>query len=132
MTDNLGRPEWTEDEKAGALIRVNSRQKWQSVNDIARELASETDRSFFAVRSKLHKMLMTPERKAQWRATENKRYRDRVPAYRSKTELQILANRPPSDVLREHAERCQAPVRDLTAAYFGDPPVGYSALERRA
>jgi IS30 family transposase len=38
----------------------------------------------------------------------------------------------PDHVEREWRERQVAPIRDLTAAYLGDPPVGYSALERRS
>lgn len=124
-------PEWTAEEIATALSRFNNRPDGISRRDIARELAPELGRTFNAVNGKLHKLTMTPEQKARWRLTENKRYRDRVPAYRSKTELEILASRPPCEVLQEHSTRCQAPVRDLTAALCGDPPVGYSALERR-
>lgn len=35
------------------------------------------------------------------------------------------------EALRERAKRLHAPPRDLTGAFFGDPPVGYSQLDRR-
>lgn len=35
-------------------------------------------------------------------------------------------------VLVERDQRYAAPHRSLTAAFFGDPPLGYSALDRRA
>ena len=37
----------------------------------------------------------------------------------------------PADVLESREVRLAAPQRDLTGHLFGDPPVGYSALERR-
>jgi hypothetical protein len=40
--------------------------------------------------------------------------------------------RPTSDLIELRDQRYAAPMRDLTALYMGDPPVGYSALERRA
>jgi hypothetical protein len=38
----------------------------------------------------------------------------------------------PEEVLVDRARRAQLTPRDLTAALMGDPPVGLSALERRA
>lgn len=37
----------------------------------------------------------------------------------------------PASVLEDRDRRADLPPRDLTAAFFGDPPVGYSALDRR-
>jgi hypothetical protein len=37
----------------------------------------------------------------------------------------------PDEVFEERNRRLAAPHRDLTAVFAGDPPVGYSALERR-
>lgn len=37
----------------------------------------------------------------------------------------------PETALAERDRRINAPYRDLTAAFFGDPPLGYSALDRR-
>jgi hypothetical protein len=39
--------------------------------------------------------------------------------------------RPTQQTLLERDTRCAALPRDLTGAFFGDPPVGFSALERR-
>ncbi|MDE2021198.1 MAG: hypothetical protein KGJ13_12755 [Patescibacteria group bacterium] len=38
---------------------------------------------------------------------------------------------PPADVWHERSERVLAPHRDLSGMLMGDPPVGFSALERR-
>jgi hypothetical protein len=37
----------------------------------------------------------------------------------------------PESVLAEQARRLSAPFRDLAGAVFSDPPVGFSALDRR-
>jgi hypothetical protein len=39
--------------------------------------------------------------------------------------------RVPESIIRDRNYRASLAPRDLTAAFFGDPPVGYSALERR-
>lgn len=39
--------------------------------------------------------------------------------------------KPPDDALRQREARYAAVPRDLTGAFFGDPPVGFSALEQR-
>jgi len=39
--------------------------------------------------------------------------------------------RPTPEMLRDRDARAMLPCRDLTAAMFGDPPVGLSALEGR-
>jgi hypothetical protein len=38
----------------------------------------------------------------------------------------------PDEVVTEAKARWSAPRRDISAIVFGDPPVGYSALERRS
>jgi len=44
----------------------------------------------------------------------------------------LSVNQPTEDVLIERNKRLALSPRDLTAAMFGDPLPGYSALERRA
>ena len=41
-------------------------------------------------------------------------------------------HRPTENELREREERLSAPARNIAGLLFGDPPVGFSALERRA
>lgn len=43
----------------------------------------------------------------------------------------VTTVRPPTELLMEREYRLSLPCRDLTAALFGDPPPGYSALDRR-
>lgn len=40
-------------------------------------------------------------------------------------------SRPGEDILAERDRRASAPARNLTGAICGDPPVGFSALDRR-
>lgn len=40
------------------------------------------------------------------------------------------ASRPSSELIEDAQRRSLAP-RSITSAFFGDPPVGYSALDRR-
>lgn len=50
----------------------------------------------------------------------------------SRTEIADLASaRPTADLLVEAARRASASCRDLTAQLMGDPPVGYSELDKR-
>lgn len=57
---------------------------------------------------------------------KKRRYRTRVNLKREDV-LEI-----PREVLAEREFRLSLSPRDLSAAIFGDPPPGYSALERRA
>lgn len=58
----------------------------------------------------------------------DKRRRDRR---RVKDRADPMARVVPQKVLDERDYRLSLPPRDLTAAFFGDPAPGYSALERR-
>jgi len=44
----------------------------------------------------------------------------------------IVDFRPPAELIADRDYRSGLPPRDLSAAFFGDPLPGYSALERRA
>lgn len=63
----------------------------------------------------------------QTRARRKKEY---VPSLHA--ERPYLGPKTSSDIMAEREARYAAPHRDLAGAFFGDPPVGYSALERRA
>ncbi len=47
-------------------------------------------------------------------------------------EMVMKHQRPPEELIADRENRHAAGPRDLTGAFFGDPPRGYSALERRA
>ena len=42
----------------------------------------------------------------------------------------VVHNQAGADVMEERERRLAAPHRSLTAQHFGDPPIGYSALDR--
>lgn len=50
---------------------------------------------------------------------------------KSDLDMAILASRPTEEMLRERDKRNAAAARDLTGLIFGDPPKGYSALDRK-
>lgn len=97
------------------------------------EIASLIGRTEKAVRHKLGYATFTPEQLKQ-RAARAKEYRalcglgGRVHS----NGWDKVGTRPTEDMLQERNARLALQPRDLTAAFFGDPPVGYSALERRA
>lgn len=62
------------------------------------------------------------KRKAEWF-----KHRTRVRSYREST---ISSSRPTAELIEEAKLRATAP-RSLTAEFFGDPPKGWSALDRR-
>ena len=62
------------------------------------------------------------KRKAEWF-----RHRTGIRSYREQT---ISSSRPSYELIEEAKLRAMAP-RSLTAEFFGDPPKGWSALDRR-
>lgn len=77
--------------------------------------------------------LSDEQRDERRRALRRRRMREAKESPRIHVNAQVVvSSRPTHDVIVERARRSDAPFRDLTAAIFGDPPVGYSALERRA
>jgi len=97
------------------------------------EIASALGRSGKAIHAKLMKLRKTPE---QLRADRAKRRKYAVEQYPSRKHgagfTETSRNDPDEDVLAERNYRLGLIPRDLTAAMFGDPPPGYSALDRRA
>lgn len=118
---------WTEQEVA----RVQEMRR----NKIAYEvIAHALGRSTKSIKTQLSYAKMTPdqrERRAQYerdrRAGQNKTL-----AKEAGIKFEAHKSVVPAAVISERNRRIDAPFRDLTAAIFGDPPVGYSALERRA
>lgn len=91
------------------------------------EISGRLGRSPHAVRVKLQKLLMTPERHQARLATERRRYQSRVPA----RDAESVSPRPTDAEIQDRNRRLAIAPRDLTAAMFGDPLPGCSALERR-
>jgi hypothetical protein len=99
------------------------------------EIAERLNRSTKSVTTRLARMKMTPEQKARRLAYENNRLRSKRAAKSGIIGVSASARQNidvEASILMERDRRYGAPARSLTAAFFGDPPVGYSALERRA
>lgn len=99
-----------------------------------RKIAVSIGRTFHQVRSKICWEAMTAEQRES-RALRMRLGKSSVPKTistgRSLEHVRICA-RPSPESLEERARRYSAGPRDLTGAFFGDPPLGYSALEKRA
>lgn len=98
-----------------------------------RQIGERINRTAKAVRVKLKRLTWTPEQRYEFNRKERlrgKKYvaRKTVSGVR---DMVTVVRRAPDDVLADREARYAAP-RDLTGAFFGDPPQGFSALERRA
>lgn len=94
--------------------------------EIAAVLGCERHR----VDSRIRQERMTPEQRAiqlKQKAAWFQRHRTGVRAYREQT---ISSNRPTCELIEEAQQRAMAP-RSLTSEFFGDPPKGWSALDRK-
>lgn len=115
---------WTADETARAL---KMRGDKMTIACIAEALG----RTPKAVKVRLSKLLMTPEE----RERRNKHERDRRAEQESGTRIAGVSfesmSKVPDTVLSERNTRISLQHRDLTAAFFGDPLPGFSALDRR-
>lgn len=124
--DQINRP-WSIEEMT-RLVNLRAEQKSYA------EIADLLGRTRQSVRSKLKNSSFTPEqllRRAKnakiWRELSEKGERRVHPNGWDKP-----SSRPPADLIAERDRRSAMAPRDLTAAMFGDPLPGYSALERRA
>lgn len=113
---------WSPDELE-TLHRMLAEKK--TPKEIAKALGcvrARVDGRIRAERKTPEQRLAEAKRKAEWF-----KHRTRVRSYREST---VSSSRPPSELLEEAKLRAMAP-RSLTAEFFGDPPQGYSELDRR-
>lgn len=97
---------WPDLEKAELMrLRTIEGRDWA-------EIASQLKRSEAAVKSKF-KYLQSEK-------------------LRQEPEAEVTRTNVPKDVLAEQARRLSAMARDLTGSLLGDPPLGFSALDRRS
>ncbi len=97
-------------------------------------MAAKLNRTERSVRAFITRATCTPEQRRKQQDAENawrRQYRrDYIRTGYSKEENVRASERPSHDLLRERDRRLSLPCRDLTSAFFGDPPVGLSALDR--
>ncbi len=104
-----------------------------------RLIASKTGRSLASIEKVLWRANWTPERAEHNRKLQmeyDRRKREREASYAPVFRDYASAGRvPPETVAARIADRdrrMRAPPRDPSCLQLGDPPVGYSALDRRA
>jgi hypothetical protein len=98
------------------------------------QIGKRLNRTSKSVKTRLAYMKLTPaQRAARLEYDRNRRnFQNKAVSKVAGVEFEARKSaRPEQDVIVERDRRHSAPMRDLTAAFFGDPPVGYSALERR-
>ena len=83
-------------------------------------------RTYAGVKDRLRFVNLSAEDRAE--GNRKKRARRVVPVHYQKSTPKVEV---PPEVFVDRERRAMA-ARDLTGAFFGDPPRGYSALERRA
>lgn len=117
---------------SSAEVEMLLRLKAEGYTDAA--IAVELGRSTKGVVGKLEYIGLNPlQREERRQALRRRRIAEGIQSKRLHPNGQIIASsRPDQERVAERNARYAAPHRDLTAAFFGDPPVGFSALERRA
>ena len=103
----------------------------KSLAEIAAELGITTDRVRVRLKSESRANCLDAPRKKRLEAAREARNRE-LQSPRAFIEPVIAGPHPTEEALRLRAIRINAMPRDLTGAFFGDPPLGFSALELRA
>jgi hypothetical protein len=98
-----------------------------------KEIAERLGRSVKAVQGKFKYIALNEgQREERRQALRRRRIASGIQSTRLHPNGQTTkAERPSDNVLSERARRSAIMPRDLTAAFFGDPLPGYSALDRR-
>jgi hypothetical protein len=109
---------WT-DEETATLHRMM--EQGNTRDEIAKELGCDTGR----IRKKIWDMSRTVEQRRNCASRRRERDERKTERHEVRTE-----SRPDEALLAEAAIRAAAP-RSLSAMLLGDPPKGYSALDRR-
>lgn len=97
------------------------------------QIGERINRTPKGVRVKLKRLSWTPEQRYAYNKKERlrgKKFVARKTVAGMRTMVQVTRPIPP-ELLADREARYAAP-QDLTGAFFGDPPKGFSALERRA
>jgi hypothetical protein len=117
---------WTAEEVSCAL---EMRDREMTVEQIGSALGRSTK----SIKNKFHVLSMTPEQRAKRNKYERDRRRGRDKTFSRKAGIVFEAHkaRAPDEVIAERDARYSASHRDLTAAFFGDPLPGHSALDRK-
>lgn len=93
------------------------------------EIGQALGRTPSAVRNYFVMLRTGPEKMAEYRA--NRSPPVKLGPSPAAIPLGEVINRPTPEMLADRARREAMPHRDLTAAFFNDPPIGLSALDGR-
>jgi hypothetical protein len=117
---------WTQDEITRAL-------KLRDLGMTNERIGAALGRSTKAIKNKFNVLSQTPEQRAERNEYERKRREGRYKTFARKAGIAFEAHkaRVPDAVIAERDTRYRASHRDLTAALFGDPLPGHSALDRK-
>lgn len=116
---------WSQDESKRA-VRLKAQGKTYA------EIGVVLGRTAGAVSAHLFERNMTPEKRLKYRKTKDRcPSRQYAPTDKPLDKGIQIINRPTPEMLADRDRREAMPHRDLTGAFFGDPPVGLSALEGR-
>lgn len=113
--------DWTEEETEALRAMVSAGLTYT-------DIATAIDRTYAAIKSRVRYINISKE--VRDTANAKKRAR-RVIKTAPHKRVDVIRPTIPDEVIRDAMARAMAP-RSITAHFFGDPPQGFSALERRA
>lgn len=123
---NRQRTTWTESEVELVIqLRDDAKLDWY-------EIAARMGRTAKGAKNRYYFFKRSPEDQAKFLQAK-KDYRKTYRSRGGKSCMEVRAERPrdiPDETIREWQTRSMAP-RTLTGSIFGDPPIGYSALDMR-
>lgn len=127
-----------------------AQKRWKPAELKTMHRLIQAGRPYAEIATELERSVASLKHRLQWecRSSESRDQRNaRLKEYRRQRDLSVRAGepntqglnlelgcgpKPGADLLRARDQKASIPPRDLTAAFFGDPLPGYSALERRA
>jgi excinuclease UvrABC helicase subunit UvrB len=117
---------WTAEEVSRAI-------EMRDLGMTADKIGVALGRSTKSIKNKFIVLSQTPEQRIKRNEYERERRRDRDKTFSRKAGIVFEAHkaRIPDAVIAERDARYSASHRDLTAAFFGDPLPGRSALDRK-
>ncbi len=97
------------------------------------EIATAMGRKHNTILCRLKWDALTPEQRTERRKQKREWAKKRVARLdpNDTATFEPAIGRPTPEMLRDRDVRAVLPCRDLTAAFFGDPPLGLSALDGR-
>jgi|SRR5687768_1318685 len=115
---------WSPDELETLHRMLAEKKTPKEIAEVLGCVRSRVDSRIRLERKTPEQRLADKKKKAKWFQM------NRAGCARSYRDSTISSSRPASELIEEAQQRALAP-RSLTAEFFGDPPKGWSALDRR-